>query len=375
MITNQMLYHTHHLKPRKDDSMHMEEHIKKISNNRNLSQHSQKALRNTLKHYTRLNQLTLDELITEAETEEEKGIRWKHRKLRERLIQYQNHLLHNYKYNTTKLYMTMIKTWYHEHEIEIGKLPPINKNQARIGEPITYNDLPTKDTLKKAYYKANPVLRAIILFTISTGCGKQEVLNLTRQDYQEWIKPYTTDQILTEKIDIIPTIRLKRQKTNKHYYTFTTPEAIREISIYLNTRHDDDPKLFKVSYRHLTYLMMKMNDELGLGFVNGTTRFRMHMLRKFHATSLHSGENGLSLDEIDSLQGRGKDNIRESYFLDNPEDLKKKYIRNIDKVTILDDVHTITVDSPEVQKLREKADKIDELEKLIKKIMEKNQQP
>ena len=44
----------------------------------------------------------------------------------------------------------------------------------------------------------------------------------------------------------------------------------------------------------------------------------------------------------------------------------------MDQVTILDEVHTITLDSPEVQRLKEKADKIDELEKLVKKILEKN---
>ena len=96
------------------------------------------------------------------------------------------------------------------------------------------------------------------------------------------------------------------------------------------------------------------------------------MLRKFHASQLHSGKYPLSLDEIDSLQGRSKNIIRESYYFDNPEDLRKKYIRNIDQVTILDEVHTITVDSPEVMELKEKAAKIDELERLVKKILEKN---
>ena len=88
---------------------------------------------------------------------------------------------------------------------------------------------------------------------------------------------------------------------------------------------------------------------------------------------MHNAENGLSLDEIDSLQGRVKENTRQSYYFDNTEDLKKKYIRNIDQVTILDQVHTITIDSPEVARLKEKADKIDELERLVKKIMERNQ--
>ena len=96
------------------------------------------------------------------------------------------------------------------------------------------------------------------------------------------------------------------------------------------------------------------------------------MLRKFHASNLARGENGLSLDEIDSLQGRSKDNVRQSYYFDDPKELRKKYIHNIDKVTILDNVHTITIDSPEVARLKEKAEKIDELERLVKSIMKRN---
>ena len=42
------------------------------------------------------------------------------------------------------------------------------------------------------------------------------------------------------------------------------------------------------------------------------------MLRKFHASSLYNHENGLSLEEIDALQGRGKDNTHSAYFMEDP---------------------------------------------------------
>ena len=117
-----------------------------------------------------------------------------------------------------------------------------------------------------------------------------------------------------------------------------------------------------------------MNDKLGLGYLNGRAILRPHMLRKYHASRLYNAENGLTLEEIDSLQGRSKQITQRSYYFDNTEELKKKYIRNIDQVTLLDKVHTITVDSPEVELLKKKAEKIDELERLVKKIMERNQQ-
>ena len=349
------------------------DYAQEIANIRGLNPRSTRTYKHTLQLYAKFNEMPLDELLREAETEEEQGIRWKHRTLRKRLIRYQNWLLQNYKYKTVTTYMGKLKTWYDCYDIEIGKLPPVNKKQANLPEPITYDDLPTKDILRQAYDLGTPLFRAVLLFTISSGCGKQEVLNLTRQDYQDWIKPYSINEILNKKVDIVPTIKLKRQKTNKHYVTFCSPEAVREIANYLKTRNDDYPRLFKVSYRHLTILFRDMNATLGLGKINDTGILRMHMLRKFHASNLYNAENGLSLDEIDSLQGRSKNMTRESYYFNSTDKLKKKYISNIEQVTILDTVHTITIDSPEVQKLKEKAEKIDELEKLVKKIMERNQ--
>ena len=352
--------------------MKPKDHAKQITQNHGLTERSYYSYKHTLTHYSELMQMELDDLLLEAEAEEEQGIRWKHRKLKERLTTYQNWLLKQYKYNTVKSYMTKIKTWYYDHDIEIGKLPPLNKKQARIGEPITYEDLPTKEIIRKAYDMSSPVFRAVILFAISSGCAKTEIMNLTIHDFYEWIRPYSIDEVLDKEVDIVPTIRLRRQKTNKHYTTFCSPEAVREICIYLKTRDDDDEKLFKVSHRTITTYCHNINTKLGLDKVNGTQRFRMHMLRKYHASHLYNAENGLSLDEIDSLQGRSKNTVRESYYFNNTEDLKKKYIRNIGQVTILDQVHTITVDSPEVARLKEKAEKIDELEKLVKRIMEEN---
>ena len=349
------------------------DYAQEIANIRGLAPRSIRSYKHTLQLYSKFNEKSLGELLKEAETEEEQGIRWKHRTLRKRLIRYQNYLLQNYKYKTVTTYMGKLKTWYYCYDIEIGQLPPINKKQANLPVPITYDDLPTKETLRKAYNLGTPLFKAVLLFTISSGCGKQEVLNLTLKDYYDWIKPYTVNDILNNEIDVVPTIKLKRQKSNKYYTTFCSPEAIREIATYLQTRKDDDPRLFKVSYRHLTILFRDMNETLGLGKLNDTGILRMHMLRKFHASRLYNAENGLSLDEIDSLQGRSKNKTRESYYFNSTDKLKKKYISNIDQVTILDQVHTITVDSPEVQLLKEKAEKIDELERLVKKIMERNQ--
>ena len=346
--------------------------LQQITDERNITLSSKRIYWNSVEKYEELNQMTLTELLEEAEKEEDQGIRWKHRQLRHRLTNFQNHMITNYKYGTAKNYISRIKTIYHYYDIEIHNLPRMNRRQANYSEPILYKDLPTKKTLKEAYQIMTPVMRAILLFSISTGCSKREVLNFTIKDYYQWIDPYTPQQILEEHIDIVPVIYTYRSKTNHHYYTFCTPETIREIATYLQTRKDNKEDLFKIEYKYASVLFQKYNNELKLGRKNNMNILRSHMLRKFHASQLCGGENPLSLDEIDTLQGRKKQNTRQSYYFDDPNYLREKYIRNMDQITILDNVHTITVDSPEVQELKQKAKKIDELERLVKRIMEEN---
>jgi len=341
-------------------NMTLEKYLKQLQTQRNITPSTIKIFKAALKNYEKSQQKTLQELLHEAETEEEQGIRWKNRKLPQRLLTYKTYLLDKYNVTTAEQYHTKVKTFYKHHLIEIHEIPKTSTIKAHKSKPITYKDLPTQKTIKEAYQIAKPIMKAYLLLAVSTGCARKELLNFTIQDYKKW------------EHDQVPIIYLTRQKTNKYYYTFTTPEAIREIGNYLKTRDDDDPRLFNISERQLGRQFKKLNDKLGLGRLNDRLVLRTHMLRKFHASQLHSGKYPLSLDEIDSLQGRSKNIIRESYYFDNPYDLRKKYIRNIDQVTILDEVHTITVDSPEVMELKEKAAKIDELERLVKKILEKN---
>ena len=71
------------------------------------------------------------------------------------------------------------------------------------------------------------------------------------------------------------------------------------------------------------------------------------MLRKFHASQLYN--DGLSIDEIDELQGRGKDQTRTSYFMEDPLRLREKYIEHMGAVTINLDVERLSIKSPEFQ--------------------------
>ena len=362
-----------------------EELLQTLCLERNIMHSTMIRYRTIIHYYTESQGLPLYEMIQEAEKEEDSGIRLKNRTIKKRLINHRNYLINtrNYSLITVQKTMTGLRTIYNHFEIELPKLPQLNNKNIKKYETIYYNDLPTKDIIQQAVNHSKPLMKAIILFITSSGCARAETTHITIQDfitatseYHNKTDIYDVINELKNKEDIIPIFHIKRLKTNNYYYTFCSPEATKAILDYLETRTDkltNDKQLFKINKNYLNIKFKELNDQLGGQSKGCYGLLRTHMLRKFHASNLARGENGLSLDEIDSLQGRSKDNVRQSYYFDDPKELRKKYITNIDKVTILDNVHTINIDSPEVQKLKEKADKIDELERLVKKIMERNQ--
>ncbi|WP_400224579.1 site-specific integrase [Methanobrevibacter smithii] len=311
---------------------------------RNLNKRTVYGYNNVIKLYTNFNNMSLSELLKEAEKDEEKGIRWKNRKIKMRLLNFRVFLQNNYLISTAKVHFQRILTIYRHFEIEIHNLPQINLKNANKLKPIMFEDLPTKEIIKDAINITNPIMQAIILFISSSGCARQETLNITIQDFIDATREYHDSEdiyeiitILIKRDDVVPTFKLKRQKTNKFYYTFCSPEAVTYILNYLiisKRKLKNEDKLFKTNLDYLNNYFNEINESLNLGKVRKYNRFRSHMLRKFHASILYNHENGLSLEEIDALQGRGKNNTHASYFMENPKNLKEKYINSLKSILI-----------------------------------------
>lgn len=120
--------------------------------------------------------------------------------------------------------------------------------------------------------------------------------------------------MLKDGEDVVSTWKLKRTKTQGYYYTFTTPEATHEIihSLLSDERVlSNKTPLFKFTTHYAGVLLHQINEKLGLGVKGTYGRFRCHMLRKFHSSSLQNHEKRLTLDEIDFIQGRVKSKTRE----------------------------------------------------------------
>lgn len=355
---------------------------------RNLSKASCRAYLSSINNYTQFNNMSMEELINEADDEEEDGIRLKRRTIKKRLTDFRQALIDKgMSKRTIHLRMTHIKSIYTHYEIEIPKLPFINEKQMKTYAPIMFKDLPTKSIIRQALYIADPLMKAIILIESSGGFGRKETLNLTIREFfeacglntQELTEEECLNKLFFTKKLIVPTFTVKRQKTAKYYYTFCSPECVRAITYYLCTRTNInyEQKLFKISSDHYYEKFREINRLLGLGQLeNGQAVFRGHMLRKYHASHLRMGKHPLSLDEIDSLQGRSKNTIQETYFLDDPTNLKKRYIQNMNEILINAESTVHDRQQEELDKAREQVDKLTEIHEkrlnLISKLVIEN---
>lgn len=343
---------------------------------RGLSKSSYNGMKYALAHYCRFQGKNLQELLDEADAEEESGVRWKKSKLKKRLTNYMNFCKETMTLNSAKHYMKLVKQFYHHNDIEIHKLPPFNDRNAIMREPITSKDLPTREILQQAVEIAEPIMKALILFLASSGMSKIDARNLTIQNFLDATKRYhdEDDDIMTAiakmkafEGDLIPTWNSRRSKTKKYFITFNTDEATRYIMSYLELRNEKlktnpengqtelkpTDKLFKIADHYFTIKFAQLNDALDLGTVGGKpeegvkgyNRLRGHMLRKYHATNLK--KHGMDTYSINVMQGKSNGAVNDVYFFEDEDALFKEYMSAIEGVLIMTDVKEYNVYSPE----------------------------
>ena len=365
-----------------------------------LSKNSRKTYVNAVKQYTRFTKMNLDELIKEADFEEEERVRWKKRTLRKRLLDFRRYLYTSLAEGSAKLYFSRIKTIYTHFGIEIGHIPKYSSKQIDRTHEMTYQDILTPKELKSAYYEANNTVKTLIVFGISSGLSKADMLDLTVADFLDACKEYIIDtnaspiqqlEQLKKQEVIIPKFIGNRKKTLVRYTTYCSPEAAEHIISELIGRHFDivnaaeenedddiqkelsyDDKVFDISESHMYYVFKKINKVLGLGKVGKFSKFRCHQLRKFQATTLiNSSAETWSIDEIDALQGRVMDATHRAYFQNNENKLYEKYCNSVDDLMLFKKIHDDSAKVRELEKEnKEYKNKMEEQDKQIKEILE-----
>ena len=353
--------------------------LEKLIEEKNHADSTARSFRACIKLYEEVCGKSLDDLIAEADTEEEAGVRWKDRKLKEHLINFRKYLYAHKSEGTAKRYFTIVKTVYTHYEIEIHKLPSFASKQIDKTYKMKHSDLLTKKELIDGYYEANNLVKCIIVFGISSGLSKVDMLNLTVGDFLDACSDYTTQRgvlnqllELKDKSYIIPCFEGNRRKTDSSFITFCSPEAAEHIIQYLlgeNVKLQEeeleltrDHKLFNITASYVSAVFQNINKKLNLGKAGKFVRFRCHMLRKFHASTLFNTEIlTWSVEEIDTLQGRAMDMTHQAYFKNSKEKLFKKYYACVDELMLFKSIHEID---------KEAYDKLAEENKFYKNEME-----
>ena len=326
---------------------------------RNIKKTTKRGYEVYIKEYRDYFSMSMVELLQEAEDEEERGIRWKHRTLKKRLLDYRAYIYNKHAVTTAKNRFVKILAFYRHFDIEIHQLPAYNLRNTEVQKPLIFEDLLTKDIIRDALDICKPVMKPTILFMASSGCARTETRNLTIQDYIEATQDYHQGGTIYQVIDslmnydnVVPTFNILRVKTNKYYTTFCTPETVKAINNYLLSRPEEltpDKQLFKLGESYFAHQFININNQLHLGKVGKHNRFRSHNLRKYNASILMN--DGMSRELVNDLQGRAKPKTEQSYFANNKETLKEEYIKHIPALTIMNDVQKVTIKSPEYQLL------------------------
>jgi integrase len=195
-----------------------------------------------MRRYSDLIGMSPDELLEEAEREEEEVMKFKNRKLKKHLIRFKNflegknelgerdHTLKEYAPTTAKLYITNVVLFYRSHEVTVKSLKYEKKAKPRAENNKRIQD---KGMISMVLKRASPKQRAIILTIISSGLASEDVRHIPLQKYIEGYDPATE----------VCTLRLRRHKTEVDFVTFLNPEATRAINDYIEIRKKSyDPK-------------------------------------------------------------------------------------------------------------------------------------
>jgi hypothetical protein len=148
--------------------------FQKFLSTKNITEVSIKRDAGDLMRYCNSQKMTLQELYTEADSEEDKNIREKHLKLTERLEGLRQKLVKQ-GYSTTVVNQTYIaaRNFYKRMRIRLPYIPPLELPVTQKG----YDDIPNKKHIQQALETTNNRLhKALILFMFSSCSAVAETL-------------------------------------------------------------------------------------------------------------------------------------------------------------------------------------------------------
>ncbi|WP_048190950.1 site-specific integrase [Methanobacterium sp. SMA-27] len=361
---------------------------KNIDNNNTIIQYETR-----IKSYCNFTEKTTTELIDEAIEEQNNSVKSNDRKVNKYLQDFINKLTKKSKSeNTIKAYYDTIKALYYDNDIELQKIEfTFNKNVQN-----TFEELPNKEHILKALKYCNLRDKAIILLQFSSGLSAAEIRHLTYGQFFIAIKEYINfnnneifniDKIyrqLKNKDNIIGIWNSYESNTDIDYLTFNSSESNKAIIDYLLERNNKKPitsfnePLFiangnKIGEHTLSAIYRRINQRAGLGSRNEKRNFlTSNIPRKMFQRALL--ECDVEYLAIELMLGHKIDNIKLAYYKNNPEILKKEYLKGLRNIT-LEEVEIVTTDRYDniILELKIEKDERIKLENRIKKLEDEKQ--
>lgn len=324
------------------------------------SENTYRMYKQAIKKYTTFHSMNMYQLIQEAEDDEEHIIKVNKRRIKQRLVQFILHLQEQgASKNTIRAHLSKIKKIYKHHDIELPEIPTPRASQ----EQENYKDLPTNDEISRAILHSKTKTKALITFMASCGLRRSDVAKLTVGDFIEATREYHDCTTITETLKalqrrqiIVPTWNIVTVKTKTPLITFNSHEATLYIMQMLKERLMkkevcSDDKLFELEPYSITKAFERVNERLDFGWKGNRRRFHAHAMRKFFSTTLTINDVDYLTTEF--LIGHKLKGSSSAYYFANPEKLKNKYVRVMDKLTFTIKLEYIDIDSREKRELEE----------------------
>ena len=314
--------------------------------------------------YMKFHDMSLTELLSEAETDIVEGVIPRQRKIKSRIMDFRNSLEEKSD-NTKHNYVSAVRSFYKAMDVEL----PSNKRffKAAIMEENKFLGM-ERSEIKRVLKYANVRDKAIALLIASSGTAAKEITKLKRDEFYDGLDRETG----------ICTFFIRRKKTGGDYHTYCSPEASAAIQEYLNTRTDDEVWLFVGFIKEtreiaqmttnsvsgvFRRLSVKTDNQGEFGFYN---KIRAHNFRKFFRTTMM--EAGCPQWAAEWLMGH-KEELDARYSSPSGEKMRNTYYIPYMNSLLIDTAEVIITPKEDITALRELQS---EMKKMREKEIEKD---
>lgn len=342
--------------------------------NKNLEDSTLKTYLQILKKFCEIVELSPAELISDADAEEDNGVKLRNRKINIYFLKFKKQLIQEGKAeNTINLYINAVKSFYDAMDIQ---LPKIKTSRGDISLEKNYGKLISKEELLKLINVAPPREKALIYLMALSGMSQKEARSLTLENFfnaagNSIKKEINSVEDLFEfenKLCCeVLTLEIIRKKANYRYITFLPPEATIQIIYYIrermfgrnekiriknikspifvkNTGEPADRDIIVTNFRRIGIMAGFKKEKGAYSF------WRAHSLRKYFISTII---NEIShKDEANFMAGHKISDVDRAYWFVKPKKLKEVYLKALPYLSI-DNAKVIDVKSDDVKRIEE----------------------